>query len=139
MTPHWDPLKGSFYSEPSKYTLNFTDLLVSLIFMWESQDRALTRIYFHFLFEISFVKLLDYARIGALVVAWTAADQKALEKFKSKENENFNIEILTSEELAEITPGMSDVSVNRMQANAIVRPLYKIKTRNLECYKCLST
>ena len=87
--------------------------------------------------EISFVKLLDYARIGALVVAWTAADQKALEKFKSKENENFNIEILTSEELAEITPGMSDVSVNRMQANAIVRPLYKIKTRNLECYKCL--
>ena len=45
------------------------------------------------------------------MVAWKEDEQEALKNFQSLENQNFDIEILTQEELSELTPGMSNVRV----------------------------
>ena len=46
------------------------------------------------------------------MVAWKEDEQEALKNFQSLENQSFNIEILTREELSELTPGMSNVRVS---------------------------
>ena len=45
------------------------------------------------------------------MVAWKKDEQEALKNFQSSENQNFNIEILSQEELSDLTPGMSKVRV----------------------------
>ena len=47
------------------------------------------------------------------MVAWKEDEQEALKNFQSLENQTFNIEILSQEELSELTPGMSNVRFKR--------------------------